>query len=444
MANENRYGAVPLSEGELKSIKRSAATTPKAQAIMQSPFLAQNPFFSEAYRKTEKRIGESTQAVKAATKEFFSSRKETRRPGESRLKEFAMAPPRAVLSLLGATVPRAEAAVANPMLAMQEGRFGPRELVRESLKGLTAERVGQIGDVARRSAMWPEWMSAGAGMIGMTAVTKGVTAVARGLMRWSGKLKPTIMNDAWLEGQAVKAKDAVESSRTALRTQYKKALNPAQRARPVDQRLVKAALKELPDDMADDLGVGGKFNIDKKRALDTVDDIWDFRDDIIQNDINTASWTRQARYGERAKETQEILMKTASKLKRVVLRSVDDETAAAIKELDPKYTTIMKEGKGVIDMVYDPVKNLYKTSSLRSTFSSAGRAGERQMLRRVSKLARGLEEVEADLIRYTKHQGFKAALGRAAPQIGRGAATGAGAVGGGYLAGSLIADALRE
>jgi len=70
------------------------------------------------------------------------------------------------LGLLADPFRRAEAAIANPMLAMQRGKFSPKEIFEQSILGLKGQQVGELGDVIRSTGLLPEEISSTIGFTG--------------------------------------------------------------------------------------------------------------------------------------------------------------------------------------------------------------------------------------------------------------------------------------
>ena len=84
------------------------------------------------------------------------------------------------LDLIAAPSRAAEAAIANPLLAMQRGR--PEEAFEQFRAGVTGQRLGEFGDIMRSTGLFPEAVSAPtgftAGLIApVTLINKGIKAI---------------------------------------------------------------------------------------------------------------------------------------------------------------------------------------------------------------------------------------------------------------------------
>jgi len=93
-----------------------------------------------------------------------------------------------LLQSLGGIAQRGEAAIANPFLAMSEGSLGtyPQRALQGIKQGITGERLGELGDVARRAGL-PEPVSATLGLIG-TGILGGALARGAGLTQKANNL----------------------------------------------------------------------------------------------------------------------------------------------------------------------------------------------------------------------------------------------------------------
>jgi len=82
-------------------------------------------------------------------------------------------PAKAVLDSFGGLMQRGEAAVANPLLEMGRGRFG--NIPRAAWQGITGQRMGEMGDVARQAGL-PESV---AQVFGLATTGMGMTKLGR-------------------------------------------------------------------------------------------------------------------------------------------------------------------------------------------------------------------------------------------------------------------------
>lgn len=89
------------------------------------------------------------------------------------------------LQAVGAPFQAAEAAIANPLLAIQRGR--PEEAFQEFTKGITGQKLGEVGDIMRSTGLFPEGISSGVGFV--STLVAPVQLINKGLKSLSGVSK---------------------------------------------------------------------------------------------------------------------------------------------------------------------------------------------------------------------------------------------------------------
>ncbi len=103
-------------------------------------------------------------------------------PSEPALGSALTTVPQTLLQSVGGIAQRGEAAVANPFLEMGAGKGTamdlPYRMARGIKQGITGERLGELGDVARQAGI-PEPISAGLGLLGTGILGGAIT-------KWAG------------------------------------------------------------------------------------------------------------------------------------------------------------------------------------------------------------------------------------------------------------------
>ncbi len=142
--------------------------------------------------------------------------------------------------LLQTPYERLQAFVANPVMKAQEGVFSPGQLMSESGKGLTGERLGQLGDEWARLGV-PRWAANFMGMVETIGLSMGAQ---KGLTRLSKSL-PRIMTGNWTKQQAVDTKKAVEAINQDVSKMYTKAYGKEVN-NTVDKQRVTTLVQQTP------------------------------------------------------------------------------------------------------------------------------------------------------------------------------------------------------
>lgn len=409
-------GFIPLSKKSF-GFNKKIEETPREKAVKNSPMFG-------------KYMGEVESDIQSRTKSLQQSEEAQRNQFTDKSpREVAMnvASPNYIgkqaLNQMSSLWSRGEAAVANPLLAAQRGEKDVGKLVGESIKGIKGERIGELGDIPRSVGI-PKPVAAALGSFGMMGVVNAVSSLSK-------RFNPKFMTDKWLHKQSQDVRTAVVDSRKQVSKMYNDIYTPQTLETPVAGTKVAKSLEFLPKDMIDDLGINFTDDV-------TVGQIKQLRTDILTDKINASTFSKPARF-QNVNSTQRILTKVVKNLKNVIKDSVDDGTRKAIEKVDPMYTDVMRKGGKIINMVYDPKYDFYKTNQLASTFSSSSKAGERVLFNEMKKYAPKLAEVAKNMKSYAKRQAIKRAVKQAAPYMAAAGAGGAGVFG----AGKLIAGALE-
>lgn len=114
------------------------------------------------------------------------------------------------LGVIGGVGQRLESAVANPILAKQQGR--PEQMFSDFLKGLSGERRGELGDIVRQSGV-------GGKLNEPLAVAGGLAASAL-LLKGASKLIPTIYTDKKIADLATRSKDLSKGMGQSINQAY--------------------------------------------------------------------------------------------------------------------------------------------------------------------------------------------------------------------------------
>lgn len=256
--------------------------------------------------------------------------------------------------------------------------------------GMGVSALGMAGDVLTNPADMALALAGKAPGVNKAVGAVRKLAPAQAFEQWLTKERsvagsmPKIMNNKWLMERAKTVKSVVDETIDGFRSQYKSLIGK-------NANNVVSNINTLPEDVIQE------FNLTDKT---TVQQLWDIRDQII-SDISDSAWDRPNMY-KRIRPNQKTLQEAASKIKAVVLNSLDDEARKEVLKIDPKYTEVMRTGKKLIRTVYEPSSGDYKIKPLINMLKSP--ESSRESFDKFVKFGSQLRQVEKDIGKYAARQ----------------------------------------
>lgn len=221
---------------------------------------------------------------------------------------------------------------------------------------------------------------------------------------------PKIMNQKWLVDKAVTVKRVVDDTIGGLKKQYGQIFG-----KNADK--VATDVSAISQDYLDEFGLNDKS---------TIKQIWDARTQLL-SDIADSAWENPSYY-KYVKPRQNELIETATKMKAVVLNSVDDDARSSILKLDPQFEKAITKGRKLSRMVYDAKAKEYKVKPLIKAIKDPEATDSKGAFDKFKEFSSELKQVEKDIGKYVFRQSVKKTAKRFAPY----------AIGGGVLGGGLL------
>lgn len=306
---------------------------------------------------------------------------------------------------LGGVMQRGQAAIAAPLMELQEGFVSPARLGRAAWRGLTGERLAELGDIPRKIG-WPEPIAATIGFFSTMGLgnlaTQGrlVTSAKKATQFASSKL-PKVMSKNYLINRAKLASSGLDDLHSGLSQQY--------------------------DDMYNAIG-------NKRVNLAKVQEIADDLPQILVNKINKSNLIQKLPDGSisptlnNMKVIKNILRKSVPKnvlsgrqqadifqgnikynLERV--KDVMAEGNPQLQALNQQYRQFMQLRAEVGDVIWDKFGNP-KSMGLANLFKPGAERARQVSFEKFSKLWPQAQQIMKDSIKYSRRQTLKRVGGK--------------------------------
>jgi hypothetical protein len=298
---------------------------------------------------------------------------------------------------IGGLNQRVEAAVANPLLELQQGT--PEKAFQSFLQGVKGERMGELGDVIRRTGAG-EVPSAVIGSLSLAGVYKGIEKLGQ----FVAQKAPKLMTQKHRVTQATNIKEGIDMAREGFQAEYDKVYAPFNN-KVVGKEVVEKVISKIPKRIQkfalEELGLENLDNL-------TVKDVAKLRT-MVSKEIGQGNWVKAAQ-GKGVPLTKDNLMDITGELKKVLLDNVDDTARKAILELDPQYQAIMQKGGVLQGKVWDYKANTPKTSWIEGAYQQKD-AGNLQLVKDVSKYSKTVKDAAHNVARFASRQTKKRIAG---------------------------------
>jgi len=377
------------------------------------------PTFLPGYQKTEEKISSRESSLKNLIEEVkkpYEFSKESlvnpaKSPGMKSL----------IIGMKALAVPyeRYEAAVSNVGMKMQEGEFSPKSLFQEAKKGVTGERLGQYGDIARKVNI-PEPLSAAIGfftslkMINPITKGKAVSSAKKAEKLIKSKI-PKVMDKNYVLNRAKLANSGLDDLYTSLSKEYDRVYSKVGK-KQVNIKEVQNIIGDLPENIIKKISRSKLLS--KTKEGDIIPDIENLKiiKGIIRRSVPSKVWSGKAIGDMNTAQLEQSYGK---------INKIMAEGNPALQELNKKYANFMQMRKTLSGVLYDNNGNI-KANGLSRLFSKGGERGKQVFFEDFSKQWGQGKQIMKDIIKFNKRQSTKAGLKKVAPW-------GPALIGGGYM-----------
>jgi len=382
-------------------------------------------------KRTEKLIAERPKAEEALMEEVMQPWEFKKHP----VKTTLGAVPRLLttgLKTLAVPWQRAEAAIANPLMELQETQPLPpndprnvsrevwqrleKERTKEGLKsvgkagmafwkGLTGERRGELGDIPRRTG-FPELASKFIGfgsMIGLTNVaTRGslISSAKKG-ERFIKTKMPRTMSKNFVYNRSRLAADGLDELYGTLSKEYDDVLGKIGN-RNIDPEKVTTVLEELPEYIINRM----KRELGKEMAP-TIETLKKMKG-VLRKSVPSKVWSgRQI-----GNEGQGIIKDAYYRINNLMTEGNDELIA-----LNRKYRDFMNMRNELARVIYDEYGNV-KSKGLEGLFKQGAERNKQIFFEKFADQWPQAKQIMKDIIKFTKRQSLKRLIGRGALVLG--------------------------
>lgn len=384
------------------------------------------------YQRTERKISERQDLIKDIGEKSLGQR-------FKQAMQFAtpgLATPESgqdVMKAMGGIFQRGQATVANPLMALQEGKI--TEAPKEAWKGLTGQRLGEVGDVYRRVGV-PEPISATLGFFATMGITnlatkgKLVASAKKGTEFIKSKM-PKVMDKNYVINRAKVASDGLDDLYGGLSKEYDDVFAKIGE-KPVDFNKVNQVLDDLSSQGQDAVikKIGKQLGTNPPSNVNTLQKI----KEALRKTVPDRVWS-----GKSMADTNQHYLKDAYYKLNNIIAEGNDELIA----LNRRYRDFMQMRDTLGRVLYDADGNV-KAKGLENLFKPGAERSKQQFFEKFAQQWPQAQQVMKDVIKFNKRQAMKGLLGKAAMigggyEIGRrtfrGLLNKAGMGGGGYSEG---------
>jgi len=426
-------------EGKIITIDSPDGSTPTEQELDQLFALstkAPQPSMLPGYQPTEKKI--------AGRQDVLSTFESKPLLGHLRT-AMGIATPGTIApelgKLLSGAFQRGEAAIANPLMRLQEGlktgfplrkpltlpgaisRVGS-DLGQEAAKGITGERLGELGDIPRRAGV-PEPLSAIIGFGSMMGITNLATRgnLVRSVNKakqFIGKKFPKIMGKDYMLNRAKLASEGLDDLYKGLSQQYDDVLNKIGN-RPVNLEAMQNIVNDLPQNVINKVS---KSNLIVKSAdgtlQPTIRNLKTIKG-ILRKSVPNNVWNGRV-IGD---ATQGSIKQAYYDVNNLMAQGNPELVA-----LNAKYRDFMTMRDEVSRIIYDPIGEV-KSKGLESLYKPGAERNKQIFFEKFANLWPQAQSIIKDSVKFAKRAGLKAGARRIAPWI-------PAILGGGYMGTRLL------
>ena len=326
-------------------------------------------------------------------------------------------PTQDILAGGGGLYQRGEAAIANPMMNLQQEQ--PQQVGRSFLSGITGQRQGEFGDIIRSTGFGGIMNEPLAKTIGFLS-SMGLTNMAtRGKLieaaTKAGELTkqhlPQVMNDEWLTKQATSTYGVADDVVKAVQNEYDDLYKNIDDV-VVDETKLKGivnqltgGVKEESQQLIDELttefeGKPIPFTINAARRIKN----------IIQKYIPESAWIKGKKNLNMTPKQEKLAdawFKTRDLVKNTLKKHYPTD-ADYLEYLDKKATDTYRLAKAIKGMVVDETGQPHKTTQLVNTFmGGATSSGKRKLFMRLAELDNNTRKVISDMNKFKNRQAIE-------------------------------------
>lgn len=326
-------------------------------------------------------------------------------------------PTQDILAGGGGVYQRGEAAIANPLMALQKGQ--PQRIGQEFLSGVIGQRQGEFGDIIRTTGFGGILNEPLAKTIGFLS-SMGLTNMAtRGKLieaaTKAGELTkqhlPQVMNDEWLTKQATSAYGVADDVVKAVQNEYDDLYKNIDDV-IVDESKLKGIVNQLTGGVKEESqqlinelttefeGKPIPFTINAARRIKN----------IIQKYIPESAWIKGKKnlnMTPRQEKLADAWFKTRDLVKDTLKKHYPTD-ADYLEYLDKKATDTYRLAKAIKGMVVDETGQPHKTTQLISTFvGGPSSSGKRKLFERLAQLDSNTMKVIRNMNKFKNRQAIE-------------------------------------
>lgn len=443
---------VELEDGSLYEVETDEA--PKKE-VSAKPFL---PGFQRTEELISKRPDVLSEALSAGMERYKS------------LGKFLQDPlgAQASMGVLGGLFQRGEAAIANPLMLLQEEGLAKttpgeidfllsegvitekeaekmsqvenlrgasiRDLLGESIKGLTGKRMGQLGDIPRKIGV-PEPFSSAIGLFSVIGITNVATrgklvSSARKGGEFAKTKIPKIMGKNYTLNRAKLAADGMDDLYGGLSKEYDNLLDKAGN-KMVDLKKAQDVIGRLPEKIVNMIKRDRVVTRFKDGTIHPILKNLKRMREVIRKSVPKKVWN-----GKAIADTEQHFLKEAyHDLGNIMAEGSDD-----LVRLNARYKSFMQMRDTLGRVLYDADGNV-KAKGLENMFKPGAERVRQVFFERFAQQWPKAQQIIKDVVKFNKRQVFKQRVGKGAWWLGVG---GAGGVGGYFGARSLLNQLVGE
>jgi hypothetical protein len=335
-------------------------------------------------------------------------REEVTQPWELRKHPIKTALRPLVTGLKAANVPLQAglSAIANVGLEAQEGQFSPKVLGEAALKGLTGERIGELGDIPRSIGV-PNLISATVGLFASLPLANAgarktlVKSVNKGLSFIKSKL-PKIMNKNYVLDRARTASGGLDDLYKGLSKEYDAIYDKIGKVQ-VDVKSVQGVIDDLPANIVNKISKSKL--VSKTASGEIVPDMNNLK--IIRGIIRKAVPDKVWRGKAIGDVNTADLEQSYGKLSNIMAKGNPE-----LVDINKRYAQFRNMQKTLGRILYDADGNV-QANSLQRLFSKGGERGKQVFFEDFAKQWPQAQQIIKDIGKYNSRQGLKSGASKA-------------------------------
>lgn len=393
------------------------------------------------YSKVDKKISQRQSGINTLRQEVMQPWQPLEHPIKTLLRPLVTG-----LKTVAIPLESAESAIANPAIEMQKGNFNISDLLKSASQGITQEKPGQLGDIARNVNV-PEPISASLGLIASLGIgelssgnkiTKATNQAKDFIVETSQKLSKAtesairrkmpnlILDDKFVLQQAEKASKGLDDLYKGISSEYDNIYNQVGN-KIVPTSEIQSALSALPDNVIN------KFNSPQYRGLfkryqdgSIVPSLENLKamKTVIRQSVPEKVWNGRAIGDMNTANIEQVYGK---------INDIMANAAPELKDINKKYKDFMNLRKTIGKYIWDENGNVVG-NKLKAIFTENGEAGHKVFFDAFAEQWKPANEIIKGIKDYNSRKAAIKFLGtKVAPAAGYATVAGAAGAGAGAL-----------